>query len=324
MNSLSSVEAFEAVFKPTLSCFSTLAIATEIGLLLYLRRPWNYKSRAVSAACFVVTSVAGGLFHLTVAYHVHAFVWQYRLFDLGFAWYAWVICFLLIDAMFYVTHRMHHRVRLLWCVHHVHHSAEEFELITGIRGSFLDTATQFPVYAWLPLIGVHPLMYLVTDTAFKFMIFIYHTEFIGKLGVFEHVFVTPSAHRVHHGKNVAYLDRNYGGVLIWLDKVLGTYHSEQERPTYGVLNNTATYNIIRTQAGAFTDLWRDIAAAPSWKSKLLYAFNPPGWRHDGPGNTSEELRLRSSPPPTSHAPALEAAGGVGLTDKEHASAARCA
>lgn len=185
---------------------------------------------------------------------------------------------------------------MLWCVHAVHHSAEQFELTTGIRGSFLDTASQFPVYAWFPLVGIHPLMYLVTDTAFKFLIFMYHTEMVGKLGFLEKIFVTPSNHRVHHGKNIKYLDRNYGGVFILLDRLLGTYHSEDEQPAYGIRNKPASHSLFKTQTGEFASLWRDIAAAPSLKNKLCYAFNPPGWRHDGSGETSDELRLRGGRP----------------------------
>jgi sterol desaturase/sphingolipid hydroxylase (fatty acid hydroxylase superfamily) len=290
MDPLSSVSAFEEFFKPAITAFSAFATLCEILLILYLRKPWNIKSRAMSIACFLIASNAGNFFYIAVAYHLHHYLYQFRLFDLGFSWYVWILCFILIDTMFYVTHRMHHRIRLLWCVHSVHHSAEQFELTTGIRGSFLDTATQFPVYAWLPLIGIHPLMYVVADTIFKFLIFIYHTEFIGRLGVLERIFVTPSSHRVHHGKDIKYLDRNYGGVFIFLDRWLGTHKEEEERPTYGVRNKPANYNIIKTQADEFVTLWRDVVAAPTPKDKLMYLFQPPGWRHDGPGETSEELQ----------------------------------
>lgn len=294
MDMFNSLEEFEKVFKPMLSIFSTLAILTEIGLILYRRQPWSIKSRGMNVLCFVVAAGSGGLFTATVAYHVHDFVYDYRLFDFGFAWYGWVLCFVLIDCMFYVTHRLHHRIRALWCVHSVHHSAEEFELTVGIRGSFLDTATQFPVYAWLPLVGIHPLMYLITDTAFKFLIFVYHTEFVKKLGVLEKVIVTPASHRVHHGKDVKYLDTNYGGVFIALDRLLGTYQPEEERPTYGVRNKPASYNIFKAQGGEFAALVRDVKRAPGLGNKLKYIFKPPGWRHDGPGETSDELKARQA------------------------------
>jgi sterol desaturase/sphingolipid hydroxylase (fatty acid hydroxylase superfamily) len=294
MDSLSSIEAFEAVFKPALSSVSTVAIITEIVLLLYLKKGWSFKSSTMSFGCFVVTAVSGALFHITVVYYLHGWVYEHRLFDLGFAWYGWVLCFLLIDAMFYITHRMHHEIRLLWCVHAVHHSAERFELPTGIRGSFLDTASQFPVYAWLPLVGIHPLMYLITDGAFKFLIFIYHTELIGKLGVLEKIFVTPANHRVHHGTNVRYLDRNYGGVFILFDRLLRTYQPEDEQPTYGVRNKSPSSSLFTTQTREFVSLWRDIVNAPSLRAKLLYALKPPGWRHDGTGETAKDLQLALS------------------------------
>ena len=293
MDTITNIEAFNAVFKPTLSVISTFAIVVEIVLIFYLKLHWNLRSTAISFGCFVITAASGALFHITVAYHLHSYLYEYRFFDLGFTWWAWMLCFLLIDIMFYVTHRMHHRIRLLWCVHSVHHSAEDFQLPTGIRGSFLDTTTQFPVYAWLPLIGIHPLMYIVTDTAFKFLIFLYHTELIGKLGFLEKIFVTPSNHRVHHGKNIKYIDRNYGGVFIWLDKWLGTYQVEEERPVYGVRNKTASTSLFKTQTREFVDLWKDVSTAPSFWVKLGYIFLPPGWKHDGPGETSGELRSSS-------------------------------
>lgn len=287
------IATFEAYIKPSISVFALVVILSEV-VALYLRKvPADVKTRKMNVACFVITSVGGGLFHAAVAYHIHSYVYRFRLFDLGFAWYAWLTCFLLIDAMFYVTHRMHHRIRLLWCVHSVHHSAESFELTTGIRGSLFDTASQFPVYAWLPLVGIHPMMYRVTDTVFKFLIFIYHTEFVQKLGFLEKIVVTPASHRVHHGTNIKYLDRNYGGVFILFDRWLGTYEPEDERPTYGVRKNPATSNVLKTQFGEFAALWRDVAAAPTLRDKFNYVIKPPGWRHDGQPETSEWLRLQS-------------------------------
>ncbi len=290
MDPASKVRAFVDGFKPSLTAFSTCAVLFEIAVLAWLKRPWKVKPRLMSVACFLIASTAGGLFQYIVGYQVHAYVYRFRVFDFGFAWYGWVLCFLLIDSMFYVTHRMHHRVRLLWCVHSVHHSAEQFELTTGIRGSLFDTASQFAVYAWLPLVGIHPLMYVATDLIFKFLIFVYHTELVGRVGPLEHILVTPSAHRVHHGKNTKYLDRNYGGVFILLDKLLGTYQREEDHPEYGVRNKPATNNILDTQLGELAALWKDVVAAPSMASKLAYVLKPPGWRHDGRGETSEELR----------------------------------
>lgn len=290
---MNAIATFEAYIKPSISIFALAVIVAEM-VALYLRKiPADMKTRTMNGACFVITSAGGALFHAAVAYHIHSYVYQFRLFDLGFAWYSWVVCFLLIDAMFYITHRLHHRVRLLWCVHSVHHSAESFELTTGIRGSLFDTASQFPVYAWLPLVGIHPLMYRVTDTVFKFLIFVYHTEFVKSLGIFEKVLVTPASHRVHHGKNVKYLDRNYGGVFIVFDRLLGTYQPEEDRPTYGVRKSPTTGNVLKTQFGQFAALWHDVAAAPTLRDKINYMIKPPGWRHDGRLETSEWLRLRS-------------------------------
>ena len=118
-----------------------------------------------------------------------------------------------------------------------------------------------------------------------------HTEAIGKLWwPIEWIFNTPSHHRVHHGSDIKYLDRNHGGILIIWDRLFGTFQEEEERPTYGLVHNINTFNPIRIATHEWADLFRDAWAAPNWRSRLGYVFGPPGWSHDGSRSTSQQLR----------------------------------
>lgn len=284
------LETFSAYFSPALYTFGISAIILETLIFALQRKPRDKKSRWLGIACGALSFGGGYVFYTLVMYGVQSWIYQYRIFDLGFAWYAWVICFFVNDILFYVSHRFQHEVRLFWCVHVVHHSPKHYDLTTGIRGSAFDALFHFPFFFWVPLLGIHPLIYIILDTGFKFIGLAYHTEFVQKLGLLDKILVTPSNHRVHHGSDVKYLDRNYGGFFIFWDKFFGSYQHEEEKPTYGIRKNWHGYNVIDCQLHEFADLWRDVRNAPSFKDKLRYLYMPPGWRHDGTGKTSEQLR----------------------------------
>lgn len=168
------------------------------------------RSRRLGVVCGLLGFGAEAAAHATFAWLILNAVYQHRLFDLGFGATAWLLCFVLNDLMFYVSHRAQHRIRLLWAVHLVHHSARHYDLTTGVRGSVFGVLATFPFYAWIPLVGIHPLVFLFVDRLFKFYGLAYHTEFVRRLGPLEAVLVTPSSHRVHHAVNDGYIDRNYG------------------------------------------------------------------------------------------------------------------
>jgi sterol desaturase/sphingolipid hydroxylase (fatty acid hydroxylase superfamily) len=121
-----------------------------------------------------------------------------------------------------------------------------------------------------------------------------HTELIERLGPLEWVFNTPSHHRVHHGSNHKYLDRNHGGILIIWDRIFGTFQQEQERPSYGLTINLESYNLFLIAFHEWRDISKDIVAAKTWRGRFLYAFGPPGWREDGIGRTASEMRRDAS------------------------------
>jgi hypothetical protein len=192
------------------------------------------------------------------------------------AWWTWVALFFADDLAFYCYHRGHHRIRLFWATHVVHHSSQHYNFSTALRQDWTPfSATLF----WAPSALFFPpwmvLLALAWNLLFQFLL---HTEAIDRLPrPIELVFNTPSHHRVHHGSQEQYLDKNYGGILIVWDRLFGTFEPEGARVRYGLTTNIETHNPVRVAFGEFGALWRDVRAARSWRDRLGYAVKGPGW-----------------------------------------------
>ncbi|MFF5012977.1 sterol desaturase family protein [Streptomyces sp. NPDC001165] len=198
------------------------------------------------------------------------------------AW-TWVLLFFADDLAYYAFHRAHHRVRVLWASHVVHHSSLRFNLSTALRQSWTPM-TGLPFWLPLALLGIPPWMILLQQAFSLVYQFFLHTERVDKLWrPVEWFFNTPSHHRVHHGSNDVYLDRNYGGILIVWDRLFGTFEPEGERVVYGLTKNIGTYNPVRVAFHEFAAVWRDVRAARRWRDRAGYLVGPPGWapRADG-------------------------------------------
>lgn len=227
-----------------------------------------------------------------LAFGVYTFLYEYRLFDIGWAWWAWVLLFFADDFTFYWHHRLSHEVRLLWAAHVNHHSSERFHLITALRQSWAEQLYKYIWWIWLPLLGFHPVMMIVMISISLIYQFWIHTEFIDKLPrPIEWFFNTPSHHRVHHAVNTKYLDRNHAGVLIIWDRLFGTFEPEDaEKPVYGITTNIHTFNPLRIATHEFAAIWQDVKRAKTWKHRLGFIFMPPGWNPYGPNQTAKYLR----------------------------------
>jgi sterol desaturase/sphingolipid hydroxylase (fatty acid hydroxylase superfamily) len=205
-------------------------------------------------------------------------VWDHRLFTLGTSWPCWILALLVVDFNAYWNHRVSHRVRLLWANHVQHHSSTYMNISTALR-SPLTSFSGLIFFPWLAVFGFQP---WIIFTAFAihavYQIWI-HTEAIGKLPRwFEFVFATPSNHRVHHGSNGQYIDKNYGLLLIVWDRIFGTYQPESEPVTYGLVNDIDTNNVWKIFSHEYAGLFRDIRAAAGLRTKLALLLMPPGWR----------------------------------------------
>ncbi|MHA6723134.1 sterol desaturase family protein [Sphingomonas sp. RS2018] len=223
-------------------------------------------------------------------------IWRFRLFDIGYAWWAFALAFVLDDLAYYWFHRTAHRVRWFWASHVVHHSSQHYNLSTALRQtwtSFFSLAFLFRLPLFL--IGFPPpMVFFVAGLNLVYQFWI-HTEAVRQLPRWvEAVMNTPSHHRVHHATNPRYLDRNYAGVFIVWDRLFGTYEAERddERPRYGIVRDLGSFNIIWAACHEWVGIAKDVWAAPGWRAKLGYIWREPGWSHDGSRETSDMIRAR--------------------------------
>jgi sterol desaturase/sphingolipid hydroxylase (fatty acid hydroxylase superfamily) len=208
-------------------------------------------------------------------------------------WWAWVLLFFLDDFTFYWFHRSNHEVRILWAGHVNHHSSRYFNFGTALRQGVGERLHKFLFWLWLPLLGFDPAMIITMISISLFYQFWIHTRTVNKLHPwFEAVFNTPSHHRVHHGSNVRYLDRNHGGVLIIWDKLFGTFSPERdaEPVVYGLTKNIESDNIAWVALHEYVAIGQDLKRAPNWGDRLRYLFLAPGWSHDGVDKRASVLR----------------------------------
>jgi len=199
----------------------------------------------------------------------------------GIHWAAlasWTAVFLLDDLAYYWMHRYSHEVNLLWAGHVVHHSSEEYNLTVALRQSSLHGFMSWLFYMPIAFLGVPVLMWVICHGLNLIYQFWIHTRAVDKLGPLELVLNTPSHHRVHHGVNPEYQDRNYAGVLIIWDRLFGTFEPERAAPVYGITKPLTSWNPIRANLHVFVDIWRNLRAARTWPDRLRSVFGHPGWR----------------------------------------------
>jgi alkylglycerol monooxygenase len=208
-------------------------------------------------------------------------VYQFRLFDVATSlppWAQWILAFTAIDFVFYWYHRSSHRSRVLWAIHMNHHSSEEMNFVVAFRQAWLGPLSKIPFFISLPLIGLDPSITIVAGVAATLWGVLGHTQIVGKLGALEWILNTPSHHRVHHGTNPQYLDKNYGNLFIIWDRMFGTFEEEQETVVYGLTQNVNTFNPITITLMGWRQLYADIKAAPAFTDKCWYPFFPPQWQ----------------------------------------------
>ncbi len=196
-------------------------------------------------------------------------------------WYTWVIAIVGVDVLFYFYHRIAHRVRLIWATHQAHHSSRYFNFATALRQKW-NNSGEIIMWMPLPLLGVPPWMVFTSFSISLIYQFWIHTERIGTLPrPFEFIFNTPSHHRVHHGMDPEYLDKNYGGILIVWDRLFGSFQPELFRPHYGLTKPVNTFNIWKLETHEYVAIARDVRSAARWRDRLGYIFGPPGWQPAG-------------------------------------------
>lgn len=190
----------------------------------------------------------------------------------------WIVAILLFDFCDYWLHRAGHEVAVLWAAHSVHHQSQRFNFSTALRQESMVAFLGWPFYLPMALIGVPPEQFGIAGLVVLVYQFWIHTEHIGKLGMFDRIFSSPSNHRVHHAVNDGYVDRNYGGMLVIWDRMFGTFKDESEPCIYGTRKQLDSWSPLRAVLGPYAPLLRDAWHTRRWSDKLRVCFKAPGWR----------------------------------------------
>jgi sterol desaturase/sphingolipid hydroxylase (fatty acid hydroxylase superfamily) len=290
--------------------FFLLTIVIELAALKWLDHDSAFEGRGVTGyeAKDARTSIFMGLGSLvsTLVFKIGAFVVYSAVFvyvapfHLGMhTWWSWTVALAAVDLAYYFSHRFVHRVNVGWAAHQAHHSSEYMNFATALRQKW-NPWFEFFFFLPLPFLGIAPwVIYVAFGFNLIFQFFV-HTELVDKLWwPIELVFNTPSHHRVHHGSDPEYLDKNYAGILIVWDRLFGSFVAEKHRPTYGLTKPVETYNLLRLQYGDYAQIVRNVRAADRFRDKLGYLFGPPGWEPAGHRPDPDLVPIR---------PALDSAG----------------
>ena len=208
-------------------------------------------------------------------------IYQYKLITINEifpAWLVWPLTFIVIDFIYYWYHRCSHRIRFLWAVHMNHHSSEEMNFSVALRQPWFGPLTKVPFFAVMPLIGFDPIITAIAGAVSTLYGLLTHTKWVNKLSFLEYILITPSHHRVHHGSNENYIDKNYGNLLIIWDKIFGTYAAEKEEVNYGIRENVNTFNPIKITFMNWYLMYKDFKKSRGYKNKLLSFFGAPEWK----------------------------------------------
>ena len=275
--------------------FVLLVLVEMIAAWARDKRRYCPKDTLTSLALGTGSNVAGVLVG-GMAIAISFWVAKFAIFDIGYQWYWFVICFVVDDLSYYAFHRSAHRVRWFWASHVIHHSSQHYNLSTALRQTWtgffsLNLIFRIP----LLLIGFPVEMVLFVGGINLIYQFWIHTEMIGRMPRwFEAVMNTPSHHRVHHATNPRYLDKNYAGVFIVWDKMFGTFIEERadDRPRYGIVKDLGSFNLLWAAFHEWIGIAKDVWRAPTLGAKWNYMVKPPGWSHDGSRDTSETIKAR--------------------------------
>ncbi len=274
---------------------TVVAIPAFLGLLALEFAVAHAQRRKIQETRDTATSLSLGVGSLFVnagwnaaAAGLYALAFEHRVVDLGDGPWAFAAALLAVDFAYYWFHRLHHEVRLLWASHVPHHSSRRYNLSTALRQTWTPF-TGLPFY--LPLALVFSPAQIAAAYGINLLYqFWIHTELIDRLGPLEWVLNTPSHHRVHHGANVQYLDRNYAGILILWDRWFGTFEPERERVRYGLTRDISSFNPVYAAFHEFAAVFADAFRASSVRDAFGFLLRAPGWKPGAQGATASDLK----------------------------------
>ncbi|XP_069769856.1 alkylglycerol monooxygenase isoform X2 [Narcine bancroftii] len=267
------------------------AIPYFVGMMIIeLVITWFQKGQIVFRLNDACSSISAGIlsrlptiFGRGLELSGYIYIWEnFRIYVLPWdSLWTWWLAFLGVDFAYYWIHRMSHEVNIMWAAHQVHHSSEDYNLSTALRQSVLQKYFSWifnlPMALFIPP-SIHA-VHLQFNLLYQFWI---HTEIIGNLGPLELMLNTPSHHRVHHGRNLYCIDKNYGGTLIIWDRIFGTFEPENKKVIYGLTHPINTFEPLWTQFHHFIYIWKTFWTTSGINNKIFVIFKGPGWEPGKP------------------------------------------
>jgi alkylglycerol monooxygenase len=255
-----------------------ILIGIELSYAFYKKLKYFRFNDSISNLSQGIGSQITGLFMKTALFFGYKWIFEHwKMFDLPDSLWVWIVLFLGVDFCYYWFHRMSHEVNALWAAHIVHHQSEEYNLTVALRQSWFQSWFAWVFYLPLAWIGFDPIMFVTLsafNTLYQFWI---HTRAIKSMGFLEHILNTPSHHRVHHGSNPKYIDKNHAGTFIIWDKMFGTFQKEEEEVYYGITTPLASWNPVWANVHYWAELWNTAKRSDRVIDKVNVFLKPPGW-----------------------------------------------
>jgi sterol desaturase/sphingolipid hydroxylase (fatty acid hydroxylase superfamily) len=274
-----TIEHIEAMKLPSIIAYAGPLLIFFAFLEYFITRKVKKKEYIEKDA---LAALAVGLVNVGISaiiklalFQIVLFAYNLSLWKIPHSWWSYPLCFIFLDFCRYWAHRIGHRNRFFWATHVTHHSSKQYNLTVSFRLSWMQFVK---VIFFLPvaLAGFHPIPFFFCHQVLVLYQFWIHTEYIKKLHpVIEYIFVTPSHHRVHHGSDADYIDKNFGSTFIVWDRMFGTFEPEVKRPTYGITKEIKSYNPVYLVFHEFVDIGRDLRKARTFREVRDIIFGPP-------------------------------------------------
>ena len=278
----------------TLFVINMTITGIEVVLDLTTHKERRWKDTAANCAIFVAHQVIEKTALASLGFVALLPFYYLTPLTIPMTAWTWLLAVLAADFTYYWMHRIEHEHRILWASHSVHHSSEDYNLTVGFRLSVVEGFFEWAFLIPMILIGFNPfqaIVGLVLVAQYQHWV---HTERVTKLGWLDEVFNTPSVHRVHHGSNRQYLDKNYGGILMIWDKLFGTFEREDEKVVYGLTRNIHTNNPIKITFVEFGHIWQDVKKCRTLKDRLRIIFGGLSWRPEYFRTAKQDAALDTS------------------------------
>ena len=232
-----------------------------------------------SSVSNISIGIAERLLNLFVSisfYELYYWIYSnYALFDIPNNWMVWVALILATDFVWYWYHRLGHEVNIFWAAHIVHHQSEEFNFTVSARITTIQAVIRTGFWCILPLIGFNPAIVIAMSLIHGAYSFFTHTQLVGRIKWLEYIFITPSLHGVHHASDEKYLDKNYGDMFVFWDKIFGTFQAEEEKPKYGLTHPLKSYSFLWQHFHYYFEIYESYKRATGFKGKWKAIFGSP-------------------------------------------------